>query len=79
MIDKELLEILACPACKGDVELKDNKIVCKKCGKVSCPGRDTSYVDRRSRRLNPNDQISISNKSPISNLRSSIDDCLIVN
>ena len=33
MIDKELLEILACPACKGDVELKDNKICCKKCGK----------------------------------------------
>ena len=33
MIDKELLDILACPACKGDVELKDNKIVCKKCGR----------------------------------------------
>ncbi len=33
MIDKELLDILACPACKSDVELKDNKIVCKKCGK----------------------------------------------
>ncbi len=26
MIDKELLEILACPACKGDVELKDDKL-----------------------------------------------------
>jgi uncharacterized protein YbaR (Trm112 family) len=33
MIDKELLEILACPACKGDVALEKNKIVCKKCGK----------------------------------------------
>jgi hypothetical protein len=33
MIDKELLDILACPACKGDVELKDNKIVCKICAK----------------------------------------------
>lgn len=33
MIDKELLDILACPACKADVELKDNKIVCKICGK----------------------------------------------
>ena len=33
MIDKELLEILACPACQGDVELKDNKIVCKKCSR----------------------------------------------
>jgi len=34
VIDKELLEILACPACKGDVELKGEKIVCKKCGKI---------------------------------------------
>ena len=33
MIDKELLSVLACPCCKGDVELKDYKIVCKKCGK----------------------------------------------
>jgi len=32
MIDKDLLKILACPACKGEVELKDNKIICKKCG-----------------------------------------------
>jgi len=32
MVDKELLEILACPACKGDVKLEDNKIVCVKCG-----------------------------------------------
>ena len=31
MIDRELLEILACPACKGDVQLKDNKIICIKC------------------------------------------------
>lgn len=33
MIDKELLNILACPACQGDVELKDNRIVCKSCGR----------------------------------------------
>jgi uncharacterized protein YbaR (Trm112 family) len=33
MIDNELLDILACPACKGDVEMKDDRIVCKKCGK----------------------------------------------
>ncbi|MFH1655545.1 MAG: Trm112 family protein [Candidatus Omnitrophota bacterium] len=33
MIDKELIEILACPACQGDVDLKDKKIVCQKCGK----------------------------------------------
>ena len=31
MIDKELLNILACPLCKADVELKDEKIVCTKC------------------------------------------------
>jgi len=33
MIDKKLLEILACPACRGDVELKDEKIICSKCGR----------------------------------------------
>jgi len=33
VIDRELLDILACPACRGDVFLKDNKVVCKKCGR----------------------------------------------
>ena len=33
MIDKELLKILACPACKADVKLDENKIVCVKCGR----------------------------------------------
>lgn len=33
MIDKELLNILACPACKADVKLEDEKIVCTKCGR----------------------------------------------
>lgn len=33
MIDRELLEILACPLCKADVILKDNRIVCTKCGR----------------------------------------------
>lgn len=28
MIDEELLKILACPKCKSNVELKENKIVC---------------------------------------------------
>lgn len=32
MVDKKLLEILACPACKGDVKLEGEKIVCVKCG-----------------------------------------------
>ncbi len=39
MLDKELLSVLACPACKGDIELKDNKIVCIKCG-LKYPIRD---------------------------------------
>jgi uncharacterized protein len=33
MIDKSLLEIMACPDCKGTVTEQDNKIVCQKCGK----------------------------------------------
>lgn len=32
-MDEELLKILACPACKADVELKGNRIVCTKCGR----------------------------------------------
>jgi uncharacterized protein YbaR (Trm112 family) len=33
-LPKELLEILACPKCKGDIEYleKDNILVCKTCG-----------------------------------------------
>ena len=31
MIDKELLSILACPACRGDVEERNGKIVCVSC------------------------------------------------
>jgi uncharacterized protein YbaR (Trm112 family) len=33
VIDKELLEILACPACKAPVVLRDDRIVCTKCGR----------------------------------------------
>ncbi|NQT05985.1 MAG: Trm112 family protein [Candidatus Omnitrophica bacterium] len=33
MIDKELLDILACPACKAGVKLENEKIVCIKCNK----------------------------------------------
>jgi uncharacterized protein YbaR (Trm112 family) len=28
MIDKELLDILACPACKKDVKLQGDRLVC---------------------------------------------------
>lgn len=31
MIDSELLKILACPLCKTDVELKNDKLICIKC------------------------------------------------
>lgn len=32
-MDEELLKILACPACKADVVLQDNKVVCTKCAR----------------------------------------------
>ena len=33
MIDAELLAILACPACKSDVQLQEDRIVCMQCGR----------------------------------------------
>ncbi len=35
MIDTKLLEILACPACKGDIEydMKNEKLICNDCKK----------------------------------------------
>lgn len=33
MIDQELLEILACPACRGSVRQEGEKIVCTQCGR----------------------------------------------
>ena len=33
MVDKELLEILACPLCKTEVRLEGEKIVCTRCGR----------------------------------------------
>ncbi len=38
-MDKELLEILACPQCKESIEWKDDKLICKKCRKYY-PMRD---------------------------------------
>lgn len=29
MIDKELLDILACPACKADIKLEGEKLACQ--------------------------------------------------
>jgi len=41
MIDKELLEILACPKCKSEVKLEGDRIVCinPQCG-LRYPVRD---------------------------------------
>lgn len=41
MMDEELLKILACPKCKADVKLKENKIICTNpnCG-LKYPIRD---------------------------------------
>jgi len=41
MINKELLNILACPKCKGDLEYDriNNKLICHKC-KLAYPIRD---------------------------------------
>ena len=33
MMDKELLEILACPLCKTSVKLEGDRIVCSQCGR----------------------------------------------
>ena len=33
MIDNELLEILACPLCKTEIRLEDDRIICDKCGR----------------------------------------------
>ena len=44
MIDKNLLKILACPKCKGDVELKEMFIVCRKC-KLAYPILDGDIPD----------------------------------
>jgi len=33
MIDRQLLDILACPDCKSDVRQEGDKIVCSKCGR----------------------------------------------
>jgi hypothetical protein len=33
MVDEELLKIMCCPACRGDVVERDEKIVCLQCGR----------------------------------------------
>ncbi len=43
-VAKDLLEILACPRCKGNVEEKGMFIVCKKC-KLAYPVLDGDVPD----------------------------------
>ncbi len=31
MIDKKLLDILACPKCKGDITLEGDRLICHTC------------------------------------------------
>jgi hypothetical protein len=31
MIDDKMLKILACPACKSEVRLEDERLICVKC------------------------------------------------
>jgi uncharacterized protein YbaR (Trm112 family) len=33
VIDRELLEILACPLCKAEVRLEQDRLVCTACGR----------------------------------------------
>jgi hypothetical protein len=33
MIEKELLDILVCPKCKGDLKLKEERLICLNCRK----------------------------------------------
>ncbi len=39
MVNKELMEVLACPKCKGKVELKNRFVICRKC-KLAFPVLD---------------------------------------
>jgi uncharacterized protein YbaR (Trm112 family) len=33
MVDPQLLELLVCPACHGEVKLEGDRIVCQACGR----------------------------------------------
>lgn len=39
MIDKDLLNILACPVCKGELRENNNQLQCRQCAR-SYPVRD---------------------------------------
>jgi hypothetical protein len=48
IISKELLEILACPFCKGDIRLEGSELVGNASLGVTCRGRDHPSSARRS-------------------------------
>ncbi|HCA48350.1 MAG TPA: hypothetical protein DEP45_13655 [Armatimonadetes bacterium] len=39
MVDDRLLAILVCPQCKGDIRLKDDRLICDTC-RLRYPVRD---------------------------------------
>ncbi len=43
MVDKDLLDILACPSCKGSVTEENDKIVCQQCG-LKYPVKDGTPI-----------------------------------
>jgi len=43
MIDERLLEILACPKCKGDLEYTGEALICHQC-KLAYPIRDDTPI-----------------------------------
>jgi hypothetical protein len=51
MIDKELMEILACPVCKGDVKEVNDKIVCLECKRRYLIGKEYRLCWRTRPRL----------------------------
>lgn len=61
MIDKDLLDILACPSCKGNVRLTDNSkyLICDSCNYVFEIKNDTPIMlideARKKEDFNPED------------------------
>lgn len=47
MIDEELLNIMCCPACRGEVVEQEERIVCQKCGRKYpiCDGIPVMLID----------------------------------
>ena len=55
MIDQTLLDILICPACRGQVKLIEEKIVCNQCG-LKYPIRDgvpVMLIDQAEKSVDP--------------------------